>query len=152
MVLFNEVLPATSPGGFICTIIIWTTKTTRDTMKNQLTSKLFVLSLSVGVETTSKENVQPNYWWNSMPICPFFIGSNFVLLALVTKLTHPRRRTWPWALPKDASGPFSYAEECWSGGVMGIQIEIRLFACPNTPILQPSNTPKQLNIFNDKII
>jgi hypothetical protein len=42
----------------------------------------------------------------------------------------------------------------WSNGVMKglIQVEIRAFAFSNTPILQYSNTPKQLAIFTGRAI
>jgi hypothetical protein len=44
--------------------------------------------------------------------------------------------------------------EWWSNGVMKgiIQVEIRAFAFSSTPILQYSNTPKQLAIFTGKAI
>jgi hypothetical protein len=44
--------------------------------------------------------------------------------------------------------------EWWSNGVMRalIQVGIRAFAFSNTPILQYSNTPKQLTLFTGKAI
>jgi hypothetical protein len=42
----------------------------------------------------------------------------------------------------------------WSNGVMKgpIQVAIRAFAFSNTPLLQYSNTPKQLTIFTGNAI